>query len=437
MADALHVRFGELHADWPVKRLRAVAKQHRDWIKLDDETEYTLVTARVRNQGVELRGRLPGAKIRTKRQQVVHANDLLVAEIDAKVGGFGIVPAHLDGSIVSSHYYLFEIDQNDLSLPWLDQWVRAGKLQRQVDAIGSTNYAAVRPVDILAFQVAVPPLSEQRAVTEILSAVDDTIRRTKAYLDQLRATKHQVMRELLTKGHPDFRTKMARLKEPWRIGRVAPTLEKIPTHWELVTLTKVARLVSGHTPSRKHPEYWGGEIPWLSLPDSRRLHRVRVMDADGRITPLGTANSSARLLPEDTVVIIRTGGKRGMCSRLGKPMATSQDYVGYVAGPRLDARYLEQLFRHNQREWQRLSDGSTTLRTIFMPVFRRLKVLLPPLEEQAAIAEVGESFDQRLVDETAALDRLREVKRGLAQALLTGRIRVPVGGSNSDAEGGP
>ena len=51
-----------------------------------------------------------GAEIKTKRQQRVQAGDLLVAEIDAKVGGFGIVPAGLAGAIVSSHYFLYEVD---------------------------------------------------------------------------------------------------------------------------------------------------------------------------------------------------------------------------------------------------------------------------------------------------------------------------------------
>lgn len=437
MGDSPHVRFGELLADWPVMRLRAVARQRRDWIKLDDESEYTRVTARVRNQGVELRDRLLGAKIRTKRQQVVRANDLLVAEIDAKVGGFGIVPADLDGAIVSSHYYLFEVDQNGLSLPWLEQWVRAGKLQRQVDAIGSTNYAAVRPADILAFQVAVPPLAEQRAITEILNAVDDTIRKTETYGEQLRAAKHQVMRELLTKGHPDFRTKMAKLKEPWRIGRVAPTVEKIPKHWELVKLTDVARLESGHTPSRKHPEYWGGDTPWLSLGDTSEMKKLQVMTTGESVTQAGLDNSSARLLPTDTVVLSRTA-VRGLCSRLGKPMATSQDFVAFVCGDRVLPGYLVQLFRHMKREWRRLEQGtSPTNKTLYFSVFRRLKIALPSPEEQQAIADVGESFDQRLVDETAALVQLREVKRGLAQALLTGRVRVPMNGSSDGAEGGP
>lgn len=78
------------------------------------------------------------------------------------------------------------------------------------------------------------------------------------------------------------------------------------------------------------------------------------------------------------------------------------------------------------REWNRLKEGSSpTLKDIYMSVFERLKILLPPLEEQRAIADVGEAFDRRIAAETRYLAQLREVKRGLAEALLTGRIRLP------------
>jgi type I restriction enzyme S subunit len=214
------------------------------------------------------------------------------------------------------------------------------------------------------------------------------------------------------------------LVESWPVGRIASTVDKMPSHWNLVTLTTIAKLESGHTPSRKEPDYWSGNIPWLSLPDSYRLDEIEVNDADGRISPLGIANSSARMLPVGAVLLIRTGGSRGKCSRLAKTMACSQDYVAFVPGPELDSRYLQQVFRHMQREWQRLSDGSTTLRNIFMHAFKRLKILLPPLDEQAAIADVGEAFDLRTTAEIRYLEQLRQTKRGLAQALLSGRLRV-------------
>ena len=107
-------------------------------------------------------------------------------------------------------------------------------------------------------------------------------------------------------------------------------------------------------------------------------------------------------------------------------MATSQGFANYVCGPELNPRYLLQVFRHMQREWSRLEAGSA-IHDIYMPVFKSLKILLPPVEEQTAIADVGEAFDERVIAEARYLEQLRQTKRGVAQALLSGRVRVGTG----------
>lgn len=76
-----------------------------------------------------------------------------------------------------------------------------------------------------------------------------------------------------------------------------------PPGWRRVRLTDVARLESGHTPSRKHPEWWGGDVPWVSLPDARQHHGGVINDTIQKTNELGLANSAARWLPTDTVCL--------------------------------------------------------------------------------------------------------------------------------------
>jgi type I restriction enzyme S subunit len=94
-----------------------------------------------------------------------------------------------------------------------------------------------------------------------------------------------------------------------------------PPGWRWVRLTDVARLESGHTPSRKHPEYWNGDVPWLTLPDARAHHGKIITQTSQTISQAGLANSAARLLPADTVCLSRTASV-GNVTRLGRPMAT-------------------------------------------------------------------------------------------------------------------
>ena len=132
--------------------------------------------------------------------------------------------------------------------------------------------------------------------------------------------------------------------------------------------TDVAKLESGHTPSRRHPEYWNGGIPWISLQDTEALGSLVVTNTHESVKEIGLDNSSARLLPKGTVVFSRTASV-GLCSMMGRDMATSQDFANYICGEKLDPRYLVQLFRNMGYEWERQKQGSTH-KTIYMPIFK-------------------------------------------------------------------
>src|SRR5688572_7023116 len=138
-----------MSSPWPMVRLAAVLHQRKEFITIDDLTTYRRPRVRVGAQGIVLRDELAGALIKTKTQQVCRAGEFLVAEIDAKVGGFGIVPSFLEGSIVSSHYFLFVLDDEKLDRAFLDYFIRTPAFLEQVAAQGSTNYAAIRPSHVL------------------------------------------------------------------------------------------------------------------------------------------------------------------------------------------------------------------------------------------------------------------------------------------------
>ncbi len=365
------------------------------------------------------------------------AGQFIYSKLDFLNGAFGLVPADLDGYESTADMPAFDM-RDGVHPRWLLAYVARPAFYTRLkgSAVGSRKARRVNPNEFLACRITAPPLEEQRGIIAALDLVDGQIAATERIIGLLRTQKRAVMARMLVGDHGTSRA-MKPLNDRWAFGRVAPGIEHVPANWELVRLTSVAKLESGHTPSRQHPEYWEGDIPWLSMSDGFRLAALSVGDSTERVAELGIANSSARVLPQGTVIMIRTGGSRGACSRLGRPMATSQDYVAYVCGPRLEPRYLQQVFRSLGREWARVSDGSTTLRSMFMPVFRKLQVLLPPLAEQRQIADVGEAFDLRVTVERAHVDALRELKRGVADALLSGRVRLPPHVAASVAEGLP
>lgn len=205
-------------------------------------------------------------------------------------------------------------------------------------------------------------------------------------------------------------------------GRV-PNQSSVPEGWRHVRLTEVARLESGHTPSKRQPDYWGGTIPWVSLHDTEGLDAWEIQTTSQRITEAGLSNSSARLLPKGTVVFSRTATV-GKSTVMGRAMATSQDFACYVCGPEVHNFYLALLLRSMRTEWKKLMAGSIH-NTVYMPVFKTLSVDLPPHDEQVAIANAMRDVERMIDSLEQLLTKKRQIKQGAMQELLTGKRRLP------------
>jgi type I restriction enzyme S subunit len=197
----------------------------------------------------------------------------------------------------------------------------------------------------------------------------------------------------------------------------------IPEDWEDALLDHFARRGSGHTPDKKHPEYWNGSIKWISLADSPALDRLFIDDTFAQVTPEGIANSSAVLYPAGTVVLSRDAGV-GKSAIMRTEMAVSQHFMAWRCGSELDNHFLYYWLQSAKPKFERIANGST-IKTIGLPYFQALKFPHPPLPEQRAIAEALSDVDGLL----GGLDRLiakkRDLKQAAMQQLLTGQTRLP------------
>ena len=183
-------------------------------------------------------------------------------------------------------------------------------------------------------------------------------------------------------------------------------------HWTAGPLLSLACLESGHTPSRRHPEWWGGPVPWLALPDIRKLHGKLAHETTESINDAGLANSSARLLPVGTVCLCRDASI-GFVTMLGRPMATSQHFCNWVCDPeRLDPEFLMYAFMASFDYLRELGSGSV-LKTIYMPTIQSFHVAAPAITEQRRIAHTlreqlaaAEALQRRLAERQAEIERL-------------------------------
>lgn len=333
----------------------------------------------------------------------------------------------VNSALVPNVYISFDLVK--AALPEYASYLfESGALNREIakyinSGVRNNGLLNLSASDFYSAKVLLPPIHEQKAITNALISYDNAVDATNKAIVNSKRAKQETMRRLFTLG-VNNNSRLKPIAQKWVLGRVTENITHIPADWSLVRLTSVAKLESGHTPSRKKPEYWtDGDIPWISLQDAEGLDSVQISATNECINQLGIDNSSARLLPKDTVVLQRTANI-GLSSRLGRQMCTSQHFANWVCGDKLHPGYLVQVFKHMKREWKRLQAGSV-LPDIYMITFKKLQILLPPLDEQIKIAEIGEAFDRRIEAEKEYLTELKKVKQGLAHELLSGRVRLP------------
>jgi type I restriction enzyme S subunit len=163
---------------------------------------------------------------------------------------------------------------------------------------------------------------------------------------------------------------------------------------------------SGHTPSRRHPEYWSGHIPWISIGDARKAHGGTIFETEEHASSLGIENSSARVLPANTVCLSRTASI-GYVVVTGALMATSQDFVNFVCSEQLWPRFLQFLFLAENQDLLRFASGSVH-QTIYFPEAKAFHICIPSLTEQRRIVGVlDEAFKGIATAKTNAEQNLR------------------------------
>ncbi|TXC70964.1 hypothetical protein FSB78_08405 [Sphingomonas ginsenosidivorax] len=190
----------------------------------------------------------------------------------------------------------------------------------------------------------------------------------------------------------------------------------IPRGWRRVALGDVADLGTGHTPSRHHPEYWDGGVPWIGIRDAGAHHGRVIVDTMQTVSDLGLANSAARLLPKDTVCLSRTASV-GYVVKMGREMATSQDFVTWSCLEPLDADYLMNALLAEGQDIRRFGEGSTHT-TIYFPEVKAFHIDLPPKPEQRRIVAKLDAMTAGLSRARVELDRVPMLTQKLRTKIL-------------------
>lgn len=438
-----------------IVKLSEVLKHRKEFIQISDDQSYKLCRVQTNRKGVLLREIKIGALIQTKKQQVCKKGDFIVAEMDAKVGGYGFIPEDLDGSIVSSHYFLFDVDFGKIRKEYLEAIIQTEIIQEQIKAKGSTNYSAIRPKDVLNWEIPLATLEKQKEIEKNFLKIKEAsinllveIESQKSLLSQL---KQSILQEAI----------QGKLTEEWRALRQAqqPPLEpasellkriqaekaklikekkikkekplppitdsekpfELPEGWEWCRLGEIcSKTGSGSTPSGGKSIYQNEGIKFIRsqnvYDDGLRLEDVAFISEQIHQKMNGTI-----VRPEDLLLNI-TGGSIGRCCIVPKSFDEGNinqhvaiirpffEFIGYFIHKVICSPYFQKQIIKAQTGAGREGLPKNKMDNILIG--------LPEEEEQKAIVEKVESLMEKCRTLEEEISQSEQHAQMLMQAVL-------------------
>ena len=151
---------------YPLVPLGEFLTQYKEYIEIPESKIYPKLSVKLYGKGVVLDEPADGTFLKMKKHQIAKSGQVILSEIWGKKGAIGFVPPQGDGALCTSHFFLFDVNYKKLEPKYLQLIFSANFLEEQlnIEAKGTTGYAAVRPKYLLAAKIPLPPLEEQRRI---------------------------------------------------------------------------------------------------------------------------------------------------------------------------------------------------------------------------------------------------------------------------------
>lgn len=303
---------------YPMVRIGDILTRNKTLVNIENGVLYKRAKIKVRNGGIELRedNGILGNKIDTKKQYMISKGQFLLSKIDARNGAFGVVPKELDGGVITSNFWTFDVDTKLVNPQYLALLTTTSSFVSYCKKAsnGTTNRHYLQESLFLKTRIPLPDLKEQDVfVKEYLDKIDEANR-----LDYEIKKINNGIREWLINylgiSINEIRTSSKlqlinyRSLSKWSVEEIQRQ-EKFSfeyTKYNVVCLKDIITSIEGgKTPSTKRKDYWGKDVFWTSAKDMKELYLLNIKD---KLSRKGVEETKLTVYPKGTVLgVFRSG----------------------------------------------------------------------------------------------------------------------------------
>lgn len=331
--------------------------------------------------------------------------DILISKCGT-IGRAKLVDVDYDFSIFVG-LALLKLKKDLVSGEYLEQLLNYEPIRRHMEVLSPGSTRRTLTINVIEkIKIPLPPLPEQHRIAEVLSCVDDAIRRVDLAIAKTERLKKGLMQKLLTEGigHKEF-------KET-KIG-------KIPKTWKIARLEEITKIIMGQSPPGNTYNESGDGTPLINGPTEFGEKYPKKIK--------WTTNPTKISKKHDILICVRghTTGRLNMSDGvycIGRGVAAIRSIETKIYS--MFVYYVLEKYRN--KIYQQSYAAGSTFPNITRVRLGKFLIPLPPLLEQKKIASILSTIDKKFDLEKKRKERLVRIKRGLMGDLLTGRRRVKV-----------
>ena len=253
--------------------------------------------------------------------------------------------------------------------------------------------------DFVKFCFPLPNSEEQAAIATALSDVDSLISALTKKIEKKKAIKQGLMQQLLT-------------------GK-----KRLPGFGDVWDVVQLKRIISEFiVPMRDKPTALTGPIPWCRIEDFDGKYLKKSLSNQG--VDLNTVSKmNLKIFPVNTL-LVSCSANLGRCAIVKQKLVTNQTFIGLVPSDRIDVEFLYYKMSREDKNLNNMATG-TTISYLSREQFENYEILIPSSKaEQTAIANILSDCDSEIAALEEKRDKYKEIKQGMMQQLLTGKIRL-------------
>lgn len=304
----------------------------------------------------------------------VRSGDLLFGRrslVESGAGKVSLVCSLSESAIFESSLIRVRLNEN-LALPQFYLYFFKSRHGRSIvsSIVTGTNVKGIRSSELSKILVPLPPLSEQRRIVDILSAYDDLIENNRKRIALLEESARRLYKEWFGKaGRQGFCGR----QEKRDLGHVSCLVSHV--QFRVTTLGDICKTIGGGTPKTGVAEYWDGDIPWVVPTDITRNFCMALLDTERKITLAGLQKSSAKMLPERTI-LMTSRASVGYFGMADFPVCTNQGFISIIPNRDIWRWYLLFNLMSRVEEIRGKAKGST-FPEISKSSFRGMDIAIP------------------------------------------------------------